>query len=355
MRSGSATMSRTFRRGLSDEIGSWKIIWNRGRQRPQGVARRASRRARSVEHDRARRRLRQLERPPGRSSTSRSRTRRRGRASRHSAMSKLTSDTAWTTPPCAAGYSTTRCSTREERIAPVTAAGPSRYRPSFAPTGCQQAIAAGVVATGRRAAGARPAQRSVTAAGAARVEAAARAARPIMSAGRPGMTARRVPRGLVERGHRARAGPPCRACAVRRHERSGRRLLDDAAGVHHGDLVGEAGDDAEVVADEDHGHVPLVLECAQQSEDLRLDGDVEGGGRLVGDQQVGLARDGHGDGDALAHPAGQLVRVLPAGGAAARGCRPARAARRPGALAGGRDGSGSAGSPASACRSASPG
>ena len=27
MFSGSITMSRTLRRGLSDEIGSWKIIW----------------------------------------------------------------------------------------------------------------------------------------------------------------------------------------------------------------------------------------------------------------------------------------------------------------------------------------
>ena len=39
----------------------------------------------------------------------------------------------------------------------------------------------------------------------------------------------------------------------------GRRLLDDLAGVHHGDLVGAAGDDAEVVGDEDHRHVALAL------------------------------------------------------------------------------------------------
>ena len=33
MSSGSATMSRTRRRGLSDEIGSWKIIWSLVRSR----------------------------------------------------------------------------------------------------------------------------------------------------------------------------------------------------------------------------------------------------------------------------------------------------------------------------------
>ena len=37
------------------------------------------------------------------------------------------------------------------------------------------------------------------------------------------------------------------------------RLLDDAAGVHHRDLVGAAGDDAEVVGDEHHRHEPLAL------------------------------------------------------------------------------------------------
>ena len=39
----------------------------------------------------------------------------------------------------------------------------------------------------------------------------------------------------------------------------GGRLLDDLAGVHHGDVVGAAGHHAEVVGDEDHGHVPLAL------------------------------------------------------------------------------------------------
>jgi hypothetical protein len=43
--------------------------------------------------------------------------------------------------------------------------------------------------------------------------------------------------------------------------------------------------------------------------DLGLHGDVEGGGRLVGDQHRGVERDGHGDHDALSHPAGELVRV----------------------------------------------
>src|SRR3712207_9198031 len=42
---------------------------------------------------------------------------------------------------------------------------------------------------------------------------------------------------------------------------------------------------------------------------FRSDGDVEGGGRLVGDEQVGLAGDRHGDHRPLPHAAGELVRV----------------------------------------------
>ena len=45
-------------------------------------------------------------------------------------------------------------------------------------------------------------------------------------------------------------------------------------------------------------------------EDAALDGDIQGGGRLVGDQQLGVC--GHADGDkrALAHAAGELVGEL---------------------------------------------
>ena len=47
---------------------------------------------------------------------------------------------------------------------------------------------------------------------------------------------------------------------------------------------------------------------AQELEDLRLDGDVERGGRLVGDQQVGIVGERHGDHHALALAAGKLMR-----------------------------------------------
>ena len=48
--------------------------------------------------------------------------------------------------------------------------------------------------------------------------------------------------------------------------------------------------------------------AAQQVQDLRLDGDVERGGRLVGDQQLGVVGERHGDHHPLPLAAGELVR-----------------------------------------------
>ena len=86
-------------------------------------------------------------------------------------------------------------------------------------------------------------------------------------------------------------------------------LLDDAAGVHHEDAVAERRDEAEVVADEDQAHAALGDEAVEDAEHLELDGNVERRGRLVGDQEVGLGDQHHRDHRALAHAAGELVRV----------------------------------------------
>ena len=85
-------------------------------------------------------------------------------------------------------------------------------------------------------------------------------------------------------------------------------LLDDLAGVHHRHPVAHLGHDAEVVGDQDHRGVRLALERPHEVEDLGLDRDVERGRRLVGDQQLRLAGQRHGDHHALRHAARQLVR-----------------------------------------------
>jgi hypothetical protein len=55
--------------------------------------------------------------------------------------------------------------------------------------------------------------------------------------------------------------------------------------------------------------MPARLEVAHQVEDLRLGGHVQRGGRLVGDEQAGMARERHGDHGALAHAAAELERI----------------------------------------------
>ena len=53
-----------------------------------------------------------------------------------------------------------------------------------------------------------------------------------------------------------------------------------------------------------------LLQLADQLEDLRLDRDVERRGRLVGDQELRRAGERHRDHHALAHAAGELVRII---------------------------------------------
>ncbi len=88
-----------------------------------------------------------------------------------------------------------------------------------------------------------------------------------------------------------------------------RAVLDFFAVEHDEHVVGDFGDDAEVVRDEDDGHAAVVAELAEDFEDLGLDRDVEGGGRLVGDQQLRVAGEGHRDHHALLLAAGHLMRV----------------------------------------------
>ena len=89
----------------------------------------------------------------------------------------------------------------------------------------------------------------------------------------------------------------------------GRGLLDDLPCVHDEDAVRAAGDDPHVVGDEDDRHLQFLAEAVDEVEDLRLDGDVEGCGGLVGDEEFRLAGQGHGDHDPLAQAAGELVGV----------------------------------------------
>ncbi|OUE31460.1 hypothetical protein BFL35_04925 [Clavibacter michiganensis] len=88
-----------------------------------------------------------------------------------------------------------------------------------------------------------------------------------------------------------------------------RALLHDAAVVHHGDAVGEARDDREVVADEQRG-LAARAQVGEEVDDAGLHGRVERGRGLVGDEERRIQRERRREERALAEPAGQLARAL---------------------------------------------
>jgi hypothetical protein len=63
------------------------------------------------------------------------------------------------------------------------------------------------------------------------------------------------------------------------------------------------------VADVEHGEADLGTHGDEKIEHLRLDCHIEGGGRLVGDHELGIARDGDRDHHPLPHAAGELVNI----------------------------------------------
>ena len=87
-------------------------------------------------------------------------------------------------------------------------------------------------------------------------------------------------------------------------------LFRHLAQIHDDDEVGQLGDDGQVMGDHDHAHVQVLLQAADQAQDLGLDGHVEGGGRFVGDQHARFTAEGDGDHYALAHAAAHLVGIV---------------------------------------------
>jgi len=86
--------------------------------------------------------------------------------------------------------------------------------------------------------------------------------------------------------------------------------FDDLTGVEDYDVVGDLSHDPEVVGDEFEGGPGGFLKVAHQSEDLGLNGDVQGGGGFVGDHQVGVAGQRLSDQNPLAHAPAELVGIV---------------------------------------------
>jgi len=98
--------------------------------------------------------------------------------------------------------------------------------------------------------------------------------------------------------------------AGRRKQGRHRSLFDYSSCVHHQHAIGAFGDHAHVVRDQDDRHPAIAAQRAEKLEDLRLNRNVECRCRLVGDQQLRLARERRCDHHALAHPARRLMRIV---------------------------------------------
>ena len=85
--------------------------------------------------------------------------------------------------------------------------------------------------------------------------------------------------------------------------------FDDLAAIHDDHVVGHVRDHAEIVGDHQQRHAQLGLQVLHEAQDLGLDGDVQRGGGLVGDQQRRPADQRHRDHRALAQAARELERI----------------------------------------------
>ena len=83
--------------------------------------------------------------------------------------------------------------------------------------------------------------------------------------------------------------------------------FDGTPGVHHHDIIGGFCNHAHVVGNHDRRRTRFFLCNFNDVQDLRLDGHVQCGGWLVGDQDLRVVRNRDGDDYALAHTPRKLV------------------------------------------------
>ena len=92
--------------------------------------------------------------------------------------------------------------------------------------------------------------------------------------------------------------------------RLGIARLHDLAPLHDADRIRHVAHDAEIMGDQQQRHAIFGLQVLQQLQDLRLHRHVERRRGLIGNQQIGIIGERHGDHHALALAAGQLMRIV---------------------------------------------
>ena len=87
-------------------------------------------------------------------------------------------------------------------------------------------------------------------------------------------------------------------------------FLDDAPRVHDIDPVRIACHHAQIVCNDDQPNVHFPAQALHELQNLCLDCDVQGGGGLVGDDQLGVTAQCHGDHHPLPHAPAEMVGIL---------------------------------------------
>ena len=122
--------------------------------------------------------------------------------------------------------------------------------------------------------------------------------------------------GLRQQVAKRNAGPRRRAhqlacILMRRRSEDGPRCggFHHVPLFHHDDPVAIGRGEPEIVGDQDRRHAALASQFHDQFHHRLLGGDVETGGRLVGDQELRAAGERQCNDDALAHASGKLERI----------------------------------------------
>ena len=85
--------------------------------------------------------------------------------------------------------------------------------------------------------------------------------------------------------------------------------LHDPPKVHDGHPVADAFYDGHIMGNKEEGDAEFFLKGQKEVDDLGAYGHVEGGNGFVGNDDLRVHRQGAGDADALALPAGELMRI----------------------------------------------
>lgn len=87
------------------------------------------------------------------------------------------------------------------------------------------------------------------------------------------------------------------------------RKLHKFAEIHNADAVRDMANNAQVMGNKQIGQSEFFLKILEHINDLRLNGNIERGDRLIADDELGIDRKRSRNTDSLALTAGELMRI----------------------------------------------